>query len=90
MNNILIIGMVIIMIILYLVVLPITRKKQQQKNITQMKEFINNLRKHDKVMMNCGIIGKIKTIHEETIELEIADNTVITIDKMSLIGKVSD
>ena len=39
-------------------------------------------------MMAAGIIGVIKAINPETISLEIANQTVIEIDKMSVVGKI--
>jgi len=59
----------------FLIIRPQTKKMKEHENL------IKNLKVGEKVITNSGIIGFIRKIHdkENQIELEIAENVVITI-----------
>jgi preprotein translocase subunit YajC len=59
----------------FLIIRPQTKKMKEHENI------IKNLKVGEKVITNSGIIGFIRKIHdkENQIELEIAENVIITI-----------
>jgi preprotein translocase subunit YajC len=59
----------------FLIIRPQTKKMKEHDNL------IKNLKVGEKVITNSGIIGFIRKIHdkENQIELEIAENVVITI-----------
>lgn len=80
----------ILLIILYIVVLPLAKKKYQQKQLVDMQAFLNELSIGDQVMLNSGIIGKISQIEEHIVHLSIAKDTVIRVDKHSLIGRYNE
>lgn len=80
----------ILLIILYIVVLPLAKKKYQQKQLVDMQAFLNELSIGDQVMLNSGIIGKISRIEEHVVHLSIAKDTVIRVDKHSLIGRYNE
>lgn len=88
MKDYLLIAFVILMVLLYLVAIPLAKKKAAKKQQETIQAFQNELKKGDTVMMAAGIIGVIKAINPETISLEIANQTVIEIDKMSVVGKI--
>jgi len=59
----------------FLIIRPQTKKMKEHENL------VKNLKLGEKVITNSGIIGFIRKIHdkENQIELEIAENVVITI-----------
>jgi preprotein translocase subunit YajC len=59
----------------FLIIRPQTKKMKEHENL------IKNLKVGEKVITNSGIIGFIRKIHdkENQIELEIAENVIITI-----------
>ncbi|MGX4687125.1 preprotein translocase subunit YajC [Vagococcus sp. JNUCC 83] len=82
--------LLILIVILYVVVLPLAKKKYQQKELLNMQSFFNDLSIGDQVMLNSGIIGKIKKIDSHIVHLAIAKDTIIRVDKHSLIGRYND
>lgn len=82
--------LLILLVILYVVVLPLAKKKYQQKQLVDMQSFLNELSVGDQVMMNSGIIGKICRIDEHIVHLKIAKDTIIRVDKHSLIGRYNE
>lgn len=65
--------------------------RPQKKNAQKHKSLIDALKSGDEIISNGGIYGTIKTIGEDTIELEIAKGTVITLAKRSIaMKKISD
>lgn len=63
------------------------RPQQKQNKIRQ--QMLSNLEKGDRIVTAGGIHGKITSLKEDTINLEIAPNVVITLQK-SGVGVVKD
>lgn len=82
--------LLILLVILYVVVLPLAKKRYQQKQLVDMQSFLNELSVGDQVMMNSGIIGKISRIDERIVHLKVATDTIIRVDKHSLIGRYNE
>jgi preprotein translocase subunit YajC len=55
--------------------------RPQQKKAKDQKTFQEALGKGDKIVTLSGIHGKIVKVNDSTFELEIANNTVITVEK---------
>jgi len=55
--------------------------RPQQKKAKEQKAFQEAIGKGDKIVTMSGIHGKILKANDSTFELEIANNTVITIEK---------
>ena len=55
--------------------------RPQQKKAKEQKAFQESIDKGDKIVTMSGIHGKIVKNNDSTFELEIANNTVITIEK---------
>lgn len=66
-----------------------TTIRPQQKKAKEQKKFQDELSKGDKVITMSGIHGKIVKSDESTFDLEIANNTVITIEKSMISAEVS-
>lgn len=66
-----------------------TTIRPQQKKAKEQKKFQDELSKGDKVITMSGIHGKIVKTDESTFDIEIANNTVITIEKSMISAEVS-
>ncbi|MEA1995710.1 MAG: preprotein translocase subunit YajC [Campylobacterota bacterium] len=74
---------VLIIVIFYLfLILP------QQKQRKKHREFVDSLKRGDKVIISSGIYGTITKIEENTAHLEIADGVNIKISKNNITSKL--
>ena len=80
---------IMMFVVLYLLII-----RPQQKQKKEHQKMLDNLKENDKVVMNCGIIGKIVSIKSDknTIVLRVDDsnNTKIEFQKgnvMALLEK---
>ena len=73
--------LLIVFVIIYLLMI-----RPQQKKAKQHQEMINNLKIGNKVCTSGGVFGTVKNIDDKnnTLELEIAKDTVIKILKYSV------
>lgn len=62
--------------------------RPQQKKTKDHNRMLTELQKGDEIVANSGILGKIAKITDQFIQLEIAENVVITIQKATVAGKV--
>lgn len=63
--------------------------RPQQKKAKEHGKMVADLQKGDEVISNSGILGKIEKVTEQFIQLEIAENVVISIQKSTVGGKVA-
>ncbi len=78
-----IIPLALIVVVFYLfLILP------QQRQRKKHKEFIESLKRGDKVVTSSGIYGTIAKVNERDLVLEIADNVHIKIIKDNIVSKV--
>ena len=71
----------IIMMVLLFGVMWFFMFRPQQKKMKEHQLLITNLKKGDEVMTNGGIMGRIIDLDNFAIDLEIAKNTVIRIQR---------
>ena len=64
--------------------------RPQVKRQKETRKFREGLQKGDKVVTTGGIYGKIAKIEETTIQLEVAKDVVIKVDKNGIIKDMSD
>jgi len=64
--------------------------RPQQKKQKETRRFRDNLQQGDKVITAGGIYGRIRAIKETSVQLEIAPNVTITIDKGMIYPSASD
>ena len=88
MKNYLLIAFIIGMIFLYALAIPLAKKKSKKAHLQHQTDFQQALKVGDRVLMAAGIIGEIKELGGETMLLKIADQTIIEIDKMAVVGKI--
>ncbi|HIE59096.1 MAG TPA: preprotein translocase subunit YajC [Persephonella sp.] len=74
-----IIWMVLLIAIFYFL---LYRPQQQQRKKHQ--EFLNSLKKGDKVITSGGIIGEIKSIEDNVVSLKVSEGTIIKVLKQSI------
>ena len=61
--------------------------RPQQKQRKKHEEFLKNLKKGQVVITSGGIVGEIKGISEDTVNLKVADGTIIKVLKVAISGE---
>lgn len=59
--------------------------RPQQKRAKQHKEFIENLKKGDKVITSGGLYGTITGITDETVTMEVAEGVRVKVEKGTVV-----
>lgn len=70
------IWMIVILVVMWIMMLRPQRKKEKQE-----REFRNGLKKGDRVLFSGGIYGKVHEVGETTVEVEVGNGTVLTVEK---------
>ncbi len=68
--------LIIFMGLMYLMII-----RPQMKQAKQHKQLVSSLAKGDEVVINGGLLGKIREVGDNFILLEVADNTAVKIQK---------
>jgi preprotein translocase subunit YajC len=55
--------------------------RPQQKQQREHQEMLDNLKKHDEIVTNGGLIVKVAKVEEEYLKVELNDNTVVKLSK---------
>ncbi|MDH5475617.1 MAG: preprotein translocase subunit YajC [Cyclobacteriaceae bacterium] len=58
--------------------------RPQQKKAKDQKKFLGEIKKGDAVVTTGGIHGKISSVEEATVTIEVDKSTKLTIDKSSI------
>ena len=77
-------------LILIVVVFYFFMIRPQMKRQKETRQFREGLRKGDKVVTTGGIYGKIVSVQETTINLEIAKDVQIKVDKNGIVKDMAD
>ncbi|WP_347838142.1 preprotein translocase subunit YajC [uncultured Draconibacterium sp.] len=77
-------------LLLIIVVFYFFMIRPQVKRQKETRKFRESLQKGDKVVTTGGIYGKIAKIEETSIQLEIAKDVVIKVDKNGIVKDISD
>ena len=59
--------------------------RPQQKRAKQHKEFLENLKKGDKVITSGGLYGTITGISDDSVTIEIAEKVRVKVDKGTVV-----
>lgn len=70
------IWMIVILVVMWILMLRPQRKREKEE-----REFRNQLKKGDRVVFSGGIYGKVVTVDERTVDVEVSNNTVLTVEK---------
>ncbi|MBC8518886.1 MAG: preprotein translocase subunit YajC [Gammaproteobacteria bacterium] len=71
-----ILPMVILFVIFYFLLI-----RPQQKKAKEHRNMVNELSKGDEAVTTGGILGKIRRVGENFVDLEVADGVTLTIQK---------
>ncbi len=74
-------GSMLIWIILIFVVMWLLMVRPQQKQAKKEREFRESLKKGDRVSFSGGIYGKVHEIADHTIDVEISNGVIVTVEK---------
>ena len=77
-------------LILIVVVFYFFMIRPQMKRQKETRQFREGLKKGDKVVTTGGIYGKIISVQETTINLEIAKDVHIKVDKNGIVKDMAD
>ena len=64
-------------LILILAVFYFLLIRPQQKRANEHKEFVDSLKKNDKVVTASGLFGRVLELSDDTVTLEIANNVSV-------------
>ena len=62
--------------------------RPQQKRAKDHKNLLKTLKKGDEVVTNGGIVGKINSVDESFVALEIAESVVVKVQKQGINQKM--
>ncbi len=71
--------MVILFVVFYFLLI-----RPQQKKAKEHTNMVNELSKGDEVVTAGGILGKIRKVGENFVDLEVADNITLTVQKQQV------
>lgn len=77
-------------LIAILVIFWIFMIRPQAKRQKELKKFRESLQKGDKVITTGGIYGKVTSMKDNAIVIQVDENTKLTVDKSSIIKDSSD
>lgn len=80
----------LIFLVLIIVVFYFFMIRPQVKKQKEMTKYRDALKKGDKVLTSGGLYGKINDVKDTTVTLEIADNTIVKVDKTAIVKDASD
>jgi preprotein translocase subunit YajC len=67
------IPIVILFVLMYLLLI-----RPQQQRVRRQRELISSLQVGDRIVTVGGLLGTIRSLHDETAEVEVADGIVLT------------
>ncbi len=74
----------ILMIVVLIAIFYLFMIRPQQKKQNEIKKFREGIKAGDRVVTTGGIYGKVRSVGDNTFDLEIAKDVRITIDKGSV------
>ena len=70
------IWMILILVVMWILMLRPQRKKEKEE-----QKFRNELKKGGRVIFSGGIYGKVHSVDEHTVEVEVSNGTILTVEK---------
>lgn len=70
-----------LLMVLVIIVMMWLMGRGQRKQAKKEAEFRKNMQKGDRVMFSGGIYGKVHQVNDTTVEVEVANGTVLTVEK---------
>ncbi len=74
-------------VVIFLVMMYFPQKKEQKRRAAMM----NALKKHDRILLNCGLYGTIAALDEQTVTIKVDDssNVRMRFTRSAIAGLVS-
>ncbi len=73
--------MVLMVVIFYFLLI-----RPQQKKAKELRLFLDNLKRGDRVITSGGIVGEIASINDQTVILEVADKVRLEVGRPYIAG----
>ena len=70
-----------LLMVLVLILLMWFMGSGQRKQAKKEKEFREKMQKGDRVTFSGGIYGKVHSVSETTVEIEVSNGTILTVEK---------
>lgn len=77
-------------LIAILVIFWVFMIRPQAKRQKELRKFRDSIQKGDKVITTGGIYGKVVSLKDNTIVIQVDENTKLTIDKNSIVKDPTD
>lgn len=74
-------GNMLLWLIIIFAIMWLLMIRPQQKQAKKEREFREGLKKGDRVSLTGGIYGKVAEVEDHTINVEIANGVVVTVEK---------
>jgi len=68
-------------IVLIMIVFMWLMGGSQRKQAKKEAEFRKNMQKGDRIIFSGGIYGKVHSVGDTTVEVEVANGTILTVEK---------
>ena len=75
-GNSLWIWMIVILVLMWILMMRPQRKKEMEE-----QKFRNALKKGDRVVFSGGIYGKVHSVNDHTVEVEVANGVIMEVEK---------
>lgn len=70
------IWMILLIVLMWVLMMRPQRKKEKEE-----QKFRNALKKGDRVVFSGGIYGKVQSVEEHTVDVEVSNGVVMTVEK---------
>ena len=70
------IWMIVILVVMWILMMRPQRKKEKEE-----QKFRNELKKGDRVLFSGGIYGKVHSVEDHTVEVEVSNGVIVTVEK---------
>jgi preprotein translocase subunit YajC len=77
--------LILIVLVFYLLLI-----RPQQKRARQQRELVGSLETHDRVVTIGGLYGTIASVDDDTIRLEVAPGTTVTMAKQAVSRRLNE
>lgn len=70
------IWMIVILVVMWILMMRPQRKKEKEE-----QKFRSGLKKGDRVIFSGGVYGKVHSVDEHTVEVEVSNGVILTVEK---------
>ncbi|WP_057804071.1 preprotein translocase subunit YajC [Pediococcus stilesii] len=88
--NYLIIAALVVVLIVYVVLIPLAKRKNMRNAQEKLQRFYNSLSTGDTIVLSDGIKGQITGIDGEFYKVRIAENVEVELNKFGIVNKLGD